>query len=471
MRNYEFKLTPAYCLYNGIAVVSQEGSRISFMTENPGDELLRMRLQKAFSNYVDYVIRQKDCPGEFKLKPSVVFVPGNRKEIKKYVSKLYSMPDFPDNSGEAETIQTKEKDNDAAAVILLDSIISDARSRNATDIHIEKNCIKFRICGKLETVSYISQEKVQEVIQRIKFLAGMNVLEKRRSQDGHFIYGEKDPVFIRVSVMGVVGQDKTEQEESVVIRLLDTRRMPLSLDKLGFSQEQTELISKISEQKNGLVIICGPTGAGKSTTAASILLEIEKQRRGSVKIVSLEDPPEYILPGISQIQVDEKINNSFSEALKHVFRQDPDVLMIGEIRDENSASVAVRAALTGHLVFATLHTACAAGALLRLENLGVPRNLLISVLKCVISQELNFLGQRITLVADVAVPGPEMNEVIDKNLSEQQLEEYFTHTTNYSHALLKILGTLKQKHLQPVPQRKRKILISKNKKQAGEKAV
>ena len=207
-------------------------------------------------------------------------------------------------------------------------------------------------------------------IQRIKFLAGMNVLEKRRSQDGHFVYGETEPVFVRVSTAGVVGSKNIESEESIVIRLLDTKRLPLSMEKLGFNKSQLVKIKELSSNPNGLIIICGPTGAGKSTTAASLLLELEEIRNSSVKIISLEDPPEYIIPGVTQIQIDEKSGNSFSDALMHIFRQDPDVLMIGEIRDENSAAVAVRAALTGHLVIATLHTSTAAGVILRLENLG-----------------------------------------------------------------------------------------------------
>ena len=465
MHNYEFKLTPAYCLYNGIAIKNQQGSKICFLSENPEDHLLRERVTKAFKNYLEYVIRQEDCPENFKTKPSVQFVAGSRTELRAQVSQLYSQKETT-----PKKIETKIED-DAAAVLLLDTLLTDARKRNATDIHIEKNCVRFRISGRLETVTKLTEEICIELIQRIKFLAGMNVLEKRRSQDGHFVFGATEPIFVRVSTVGVVGSRTSGLEESVVIRLLDTKRLPLSLKKLGFNNPQLTIIDSIIKNPNGLIIICGPTGAGKSTTAVSLLVDIKNQCKNSVKIVSLEDPPEYIIPGITQIQIDEKTNNSFSDALMHVFRQDPDVLMIGEIRDENSATVAVRAALTGHLVIATLHTSSAAGAVLRLENLGIPRNLIVSVLKGIISQELNNFEGEINLIADVALPTEKLESAADKNMTENELEDLFAHQTNYISVLNKTLSILKEKHQSIKPMSKLPVIVpQKKKKSKGEAA-
>lgn len=441
MRNYEFKLTPAYCLYNGIAIKKQQGARICFLAENPENSIVRERVSKAFKNYLEYVNRQEDCPESFKTKPSIQFVAGTRSELRMQVSNLYSQ----NMSTTEKNPLPEKKEEDAAAVLLLDTIIADARSRNATDIHIEKNCVRFRISGKLELVRKLTEDKCIELIQRIKFLAGMNVLEKRRSQDGHFVYGETEPVFVRVSTAGVVGSKNIESEESIVIRLLDTKRLPLSMEKLGFNKSQLVKIKELSSNPNGLIIICGPTGAGKSTTAASLLLELEEIRNSSVKIISLEDPPEYIIPGVTQIQIDEKSGNSFSDALMHIFRQDPDVLMIGEIRDENSAAVAVRAALTGHLVIATLHTSTAAGVILRLENLGIPKNLIVSVLRGVIVQELNNFKGNVNLLADVAVPLEGLGLNAEKELTEQKLEEFFEHNTNYRQVLSKTIDILRQR--------------------------
>lgn len=446
MNKYEFKLTPAFCLYNGIAVMTQNGSCVKFIIEDKKNELLKKRIERAFTNFVSYVLRQSNCPLEYKNKIEIEFVEGDRKELRRFVSKLYTNPIA---GYEAEKIDIRKSDEkkeaESAAVILLDAIITDARNRNATDIHIEHNQIRFRVCGKLELFSTIENEKSKELIQRIKFLAGMNVLEKKKSQDGHFIYGNEKPVFLRVSSMGIIGDNFLEQEESIVIRLLDTNRLPLLLKNLGFTENQLVKIHSICEKKNGLVIICGPTGAGKSTTAASMLLEIKKNKNNSLKIISMEDPPEYYLPGVTQIHIDGKNDKSFDDALKYVFRQDPDVLMIGEIRDETSAATAVRAALTGHLVFATLHTASAAGAILRLENLGISRSLIGSVVRGIISQQLNHREKNVELLADVSIPDGINLKRINKLESEDKLDDLFEHTTNYKEVINRTINELKKK--------------------------
>jgi type II secretory ATPase GspE/PulE/Tfp pilus assembly ATPase PilB-like protein len=466
MNSYKFNLTPGYCLYNKVAIMSQKGSSICFITENPDDELLKSRIKKAFSNYLAYIVQRPDCPAEYKEAPSVEFIKGSRTELKKCVSQLFLQADDQNNKTPETALDTAGY-NDAAAVLLLDTIMNEARSRNATDIHIEKNTVKFRIYGRLETVEKLSEEKTRELVQRIKFLAGMNVLEKRRSQDGHFVYGTEAPVFVRVSSVGVVGKNGSETEESIVIRLLDTKRLPLSLDRLGFNEQQLKKIQEIVANKNGLIIICGPTGAGKSTTAAAVLIDIGRNSSNTKKIISLEDPPEYLIPGVTQIQIDEKISNSFSDSLVHVFRQDPDVLMIGEIRDENSAAVAIRAALTGHLVVATLHTATAAGVILRLENLGVPRKLIVSVLKGVVVQELNNFRGNVNLVADVSVPLKKLGKVSYEHMPEDKLEEFFEHTTNYAELFHETIQILKSN---PKP----KLLVRSGRKKnmpvAGENA-
>ncbi|MBO4532680.1 MAG: Flp pilus assembly complex ATPase component TadA [Treponema sp.] len=476
MKDYEFKLNAGYCLYNGIAVMSQSGASICFMAENPKDELLKERVKKAFNNYLAYMLRRPDCPPEYKKAPSVQFIKGNRAELRKCVSQIYTRT----GDGKEDKMSFAEKNlepdlfyNDAAAVLLLDTLMNEARNRKATDIHIENNTVKFRICGKLEAMEKLSEDKCSELVQRIKFLAGMNVLEKRRSQDGHFVYGNEDPVFVRVSSVGILGKNGNETQESVVIRLLDTKRLPLALDGLGFNESQLEVIQKMNRHKNGLILICGPTGAGKSTTAAAVLMDIEKNSENKLKIISMEDPPEYLIPGVTQIQVDEKVNASFADSLMHIFRQDPDVLMIGEIRDEGSAAVAIRAALTGHLVIATLHTASAAGAIFRLEDLGVPRNLIVSILRGVIVQELNYFKGNVSLVADAATPMKELERCTEKMMTEDKLEALFLHCTNYADLFHKTIEILKSR--QPVVQLPKKakpaFLVRKGRtKASGSKA-
>ena len=271
-------------------------------------------------------------------------------------------------------------------------------------------------------------------------------MKKRRCQDGQFIYGNKNPFFLRVSTMAVVGE-KYVGEESVVLRLLDTSRLPLSLDGLGFNAVQLEKLTGeegLCSAGKGLVLVCGPTGSGKSTTVASLLVELGRSAPDALKIISLEDPPEYVIPGVTQVKVDER--NSFSDALNHIFRQDPDVIMIGEIRDEESAAAAMRASLTGHLVFATLHSGGLAEAILRLENLGVARRQLCETLRGLVCQELNYIDGGLQLYADIAIPAKGFAELVSGEregwLSEEKLDEVTEHFTNYHEVFKRTLNVL-----------------------------
>lgn len=442
-KKYDFKLTPAYCLYNGAAVLEQSGSNIKFLVENKKDAVLCGRLSRAFENHVGIVRQYKDCPEEYRRIIKTEFISGTRAQLRKCVSNLYRAEKTTEqNEKEADFSKNRRE---AAAVLLLDSILNEARVRGASDIHIEKGCVRLRINGNLETLLELQNEKSSELVQRIKLLAGMNVMECRRCQDGHFVYGNKNPFFLRVSTMAVMGEEYTGSE-SLVLRLLDTSRIPLALGELGFNEVQLEKLcgdSGLTSLKNGLVLVCGPTGAGKSTTVAAMLVEIEKQAAGSLKIISLEDPPEYVIPGVTQVKVDER--NSFSDSLNHLFRQDPDVIMIGEIRDEESAAAALRASLTGHLVFATLHSGSASEAIFRLENLGLDRKPLCEVLRAVLCQELNLMDGKMRLCSDLAIPAQAFAEKAGKMISGQQLENLLEHYTNFSEVLGETLVSLKKK--------------------------
>ena len=425
---FEFKLTPAYCLFNGTAIIEQHGSEILFMVENLEDVVLQGRLKRAFNNYLQTVCKLEDCPEAYKGECKVQFVKGSRDQLRHCVSGLYKV-DFAESEG-LEAKKSAENQKEAAAILLLDSILHEAREKKATDIHIEKNCVRFRICGRLEKELELQPERSGELVQRIKLLAGMNVIERHKCQNGRFVYGKSNPIFVRVSTVAVIGTNYLG-DESVVLRLLDTSRIPLTLNLLGFNENQLEKIREISHLKNGLVLVCGPTGAGKSTTVASILVELEREANGKMKIISMEDPPEYVIPGVSQIQVDKEHFYSYDQTLSQVFRQDPDVIMIGEIRDEVSASVALRAALTGHLVFATLHTGSPGEALLRLENLGLERKLIASVICGVVCQELNYMEEGFYLCADVSLPKERFASKLGKFMASEEVDELFTHETNY----------------------------------------
>lgn len=445
-RSYDFKLTPAYCLYNGVGVFSQNGSSIKFLIQDSDNFLLKERLKRAFENYLELIQKYEDCPEVYKNEIKVQFSGATRAQIRKCVSSLYSSAGTglnqnisEENSGEQGGDNSKKKD--AAAVLLLDTILDEALRLGATDIHIENKIVRFRINGRLQKFQSLQNSVYGELVQRIKLLGDMNVMEKRRCQDGHFCWGKNNNVFVRVSTACVVSSNYVA-EESVVMRLLDTKRVPLLIEKLGFNSVQTEKIAYLREMKNGLILVCGPTGAGKSTTVASILMEIDRECNHSKKIVSLEEPPEYYLPGVTQFQINQKDGLSYEEALSHVFRQDPDVIMIGEIRDENGACAAVRAALTGHLVFATLHTGGVGEAVLRMANLGISKKVLASVLNGVIVQDLNFVDEenngaghtasKPELHADIGLPGEKMDSFIEEFSGESEIDSLFAHYTNYS---------------------------------------
>ena len=444
---FKFVLTPAYCLFNGVAVLEQNGASISFLIENEQNEILKARLKRAFENHLGMIRKLKDCPEIYRRIPAVEFMAGNRSQLRKCVSRLYSTQGMQSEgmnvSSEIAASSDNEKNQrEAAAVLLLDSILNEARLRKATDIHIEQNCVRLRVNGQLEKLLELQSEKGTELVQRIKLLAGMNVIEKRRCQDGHFVYGNQNPFFLRVSTMSVIGENYVG-EESVVIRLLDTSRIPLELDRLGFNLVQLERLEFLSHEPNGLILVCGPTGSGKSTTIASILVDIEKSCGGVLKILSLEDPPEYVIPGVTQVKVDER--NGFSEALNHIFRQDPDIIMIGEIRDEESAGAALRASLTGHLVFATLHAGNVGEAILRLENLGLPRKLFCPVIRAVICQELDLSRERNQLYADLAEPKESFSSMCMRAESEDDFDLIFEHYTNYQNVLQESMRELSEK--------------------------
>lgn len=430
MQNFEFKLTPAFCLYNGAAVMEQNGSYIKFITESDEDSVLHTRLEKAFRNHLDFVLKQKNCGSEYKNLPKIEFVSGTHEEVRNCISLLYREDSFSQNQDE---IKAEKEKQEAAAVLLLDSILEEARKKKATDIHIEQSNIRFRVNGKLEDYAYLQKERSCELVLRIKLLSGMNVLEKRKSQDGHFVFGEKKPVFVRVSVMAVVGKTDMESEESVVMRLLDTARLPLGLVTLGFSDRQLIEIDSLLENKNGLILVCGATGCGKSTTAASMLLERIKRNNNSEKIISIEDPPEYVIPGVTQIKLEPALGVTYETALEKIFRQDPDVIMIGEIRNKSGASAALQASMTGHLVIATLHTDSASSSILRLKDLGCSEQIINSVLRGVIVQELQHGENDVTLFSEICIP-------------EENSEDGFVHVNNVPE-LLKRTGRLMSKKM------------------------
>ena len=270
------------------------------------------------------------------------------------------------------------------SVRLVDSIIREAIPFRASDIHIEpfEKVIKvrYRIDGDLQNRADIPIESYGAICARLKIMSGMNIAERRTPQDGriNMIVAGKEYDF-RVSCLPTIYGEK------FVIRILDKSSFNFTRYDLGFNDNENHIVDKILARPHGIVLLTGPTGSGKSTTLYAFLKEVNKP---TVNIITVEDPVEYTMMGINQTQVNAKANMTFAAALRSILRQDPDIIMVGEIRDEETAQIAIRSAITGHLVFSTLHTNDAPGAIIRLEDMGVPDYLVSDALVGVIAQRL-----------------------------------------------------------------------------------
>ncbi|MCL1987385.1 MAG: GspE/PulE family protein [Firmicutes bacterium] len=280
--------------------------------------------------------------------------------------------------------ETREQILNAPTVKLVDSLIETAVVNRASDIHIEpyENILRarFRIDGQLTNPQILSVSLHPNIISRLKIMGTMNIAEKRLPQDGQFsllIHGE--PIEFRLSTLPTIYGEKA------VIRLLYGKNDQLNISKLGFLAEDMENIERMFKNPQGAVIITGPTGSGKSTTLVSFLAELNK---ANVNIVTVEDPVENPLDGVNHVSVDSKTGFDFPNALRHILRQDPDIIMIGEIRDSETAEIAARASITGHLVLSTLHTNDAAGAFMRLVDMGIQPYMVAAALSGIIAQRL-----------------------------------------------------------------------------------
>ncbi len=274
--------------------------------------------------------------------------------------------------------------SDAPIIRLIEEIIMEACQRRSSDIHIEPFAdfvrIRFRIDGVLREIDRFSNDLHGSMVTRIKIMSNMNIAEKRLPQDGRILFDKSGiNVDLRVSVIN------TRFGETVVIRILDKSRGLMKLSDLGMDESQIEVFRKAVNLPYGMVLVTGPTGSGKSTTLYAALSEIDQSRR---KVITVEDPVEYHLAGINQVQVRPIVGLTFANALRSILRQSPDVIMVGEIRDKETAQIAIQAALTGHLVLSTLHTNDAPSAITRLVEMGIPSYLVASSVVGVVAQRL-----------------------------------------------------------------------------------
>ena len=326
---------------------------------------------------------------------------------------------------------------DAPAVNIINAVCLEAIRKGASDIHIqgtqEEVIIRLRIDGVLHTVRKFDLSILEYLASRVKIMAGLNVMENRLCQDGRISVQSGDrKIDFRVSIIpSVTGQD-------IVFRLFNGREEELSLDQLGFSEGSLSLIKKSLKNPYGLILATGPTGSGKTTTLHAMLKSLDAAH---LKIVTIEDPVEKILDGMEQIQVNDEINLTFENILRRILRHDPDVIMVGEIRDRKTAELSVRAALTGHLILSTLHTNDSVSAVSRLKNLGIEPYLIAGTLKTVIAQRLvrktclscggkgcpecsgtGFSGR--TAASEVFLTDGTIRTFIEENRSDDEIRKY-----------------------------------------------
>ena len=310
------------------------------------------------------------------------------KKINEKLNEKVKLKDFADNKNNILSNDT---------ISYLNEIVKAGFKERASDIHIKFDLlegmeIKYRVDGYLmesqrlyETVNKkVLEKNITEIIARIKILAGMNVAEKRKPQDGSFsflfnIKNLNKRYDIRAAYMPTIGG------ETMVLRILENYLEDINLETLGFSNQSIAMLKEILTRKYGMILVSGPTGSGKSTTLKSLITMLNDGRK---KIITVEDPVESKIEGIVQVQVNQNIGVTFAEVLKATLRNDPDIIVISEIRDEVTAEIAVRAALTGHLVISTIHTNDAVSTLIRLVDMGIPKYLILDSLIGVIGQRL-----------------------------------------------------------------------------------
>ena len=307
---------------------------------------------------------------------------------------------------------------------LVNGLIEEAQTLQASDIHIDPSekevKVRMRIDGVLQDAYVIPKDIQSEVISRIKVLAGLRTDEHQTPQDGRFrvVLDEGGPIDIRVSIA------PSYYGENAVLRLLTERAEKFTLEMLGFSKENKEKVEHAAKNPYGMVLVTGPTGSGKTTTLYTILKQLNTKE---VSIITIEDPIEYALEGINQMQVNARTGLTFANGLRSILRQDPDIIMVGEIRDPDTAGLAVNTALTGHLVLSTLHTNDAATTLPRFLDLGMEPYLITATVNIVIGQRL------VRKICVACKKDHEITPAEEKNLSEMAGASVFDRTKKLWH--------------------------------------
>jgi len=386
-QNLETVVSYDFAIRNAVIPLSRTISSLTVAMFDPTDLLLLDNLRKITGCDINPVI----APRTDILRAIEDFY-GKSNILKQAIKASYHDSEKEENVLEIETDKGQElsldkliaRAEEAPVIKLVDLIISQAIQEGASDIHIEPQrdrlMLRYRIDGSLYEMPPPSFNLHLAIVSRVKILSRMDIAEKRLPQDGGFsVRMEGRIIDLRISVLPTIYGEK------VVIRILDKGKIPLDLPKLGFGPKELDLIRKGIAFSYGLIFLTGPTGSGKSTTLYACLNEVKATTKN---IMTAEDPVEYRLDGVNQVQVRSDIGLSFAAALRSFLRQDPDIILVGEVRDLETAEICIRAALTGHLVLSTLHTNDAVSAVTRLEDIGIPEYLVASSLRLVVAQRL-----------------------------------------------------------------------------------
>ena len=357
----------------------QEGNQVFCMEDTPASALLEVR------RVAEGPLNVTTLSAEAFEKQLVSCYQRDSDEARQMMADIGNEMDFYTVAGELPDSEDLLDANDDAPIIrLINAMLTEAIKEKASDIHIETYerhlQVRFRVDGVLREILRLRRNLASLLISRIKVMARLDIAEKRVPQDGRMVLriGGR-AVDVRVSTL------PSNHGERIVLRLLDKNSVSLDLAALGMSPQNQRHIDALIRRPHGIILVTGPTGSGKSTTLYAALSRLNPQDRN---IMTVEDPVEYELDGISQTQVNPKVDMTFARSLSAILRQDPDVVLVGEIRDSETAQIAVQASLTGHLVLSTLHTNSAAGALSRLQDMGIPPFLLSTSLLAVLAQRL-----------------------------------------------------------------------------------
>ncbi|MBI3625268.1 MAG: type II secretion system ATPase GspE [Candidatus Rokubacteria bacterium] len=373
-------LSPKYLRHYRVCPVAVEGSTLTVATSDPANPLLLDDLRQA----VGLQIKLTVAPEEAVLEAiERTYGAGAASPLQRIVEGIRDEGPAS-GEGEEDINQLRDMAFEAPVVRLVNLLIENAVAAEASDIHIEpfedSLRVRYRIDGILFDQESPPRRLQAAVTSRIKIMAELNIAERRLPQDGRIrVTAGGRRVDIRVSTIPTV------HGESIVMRLLDRSSIFLPLEKLGFAPDTRGLFERLISRPHGMLLVTGPTGSGKTTT---LYAGLDKINSPGQKIITIEDPVEYQLKGVNQIAVRPKIGMTFANGLRHIVRQDPDIIMVGEIRDLETGEIAIQAALTGHLVFSTLHTNDAPGAITRLQDMGCEPYLVSSVLHGVLAQRL-----------------------------------------------------------------------------------